>query len=306
MVAGLTSPSLAASAPLPADQIAPILAAIVEGRDPAFGATVAPALSTDKALPRAERARAVVNRIAQEVADVAAAFAAAPAAQKTAATRQAVARVSAETARDGAERSFEGDGPSLSLMRQLLFVPAQGDNAVDKVMRIVSQFEHSPKTEDNYYEYANPADLKGSATADLPGSAASWTSAARPPMALDQVYAMKKCRHIVILGWFCNTSLYQVRALGGAQFLLTFLHALPKGADNPVFDGGRAENTVDGYDALCVVVASESLILVYDLGVQSKEGAASQQSRLNEGHKAEYRQLVGRIEAALGIPKLPF
>ena len=307
LFATLAQPSLAA----PGDQIGPLLTTIAEGHDAAFGTEMAPALSLNKTLPRDERARAVVARMAQEIADVTAAFKAAPAADKIAATRSAVARFSAETARDGAERSFEGNGPSLSLMRQLLFVPLPGGaDAVDKVMRVLSQFEHSPKTEDNYFEYSNPADLKGSTIAELPGSFDSWTSAALPPMKPDQLYALKKCRHIIVLGWFCNTSLYQVRALpdadAPAQILLTFLRKLPKGADNRAFEGGRAENIVEGYDAACLVLASGPLVLIYDLGVQSKDDAAGQQGRLNEGHKAEYRQLVSRLEDVLGIAKLPF
>ena len=125
-----------------------------------------------------------------------------------------------------------------------------------------------------------------------------------------KVYLLKKCRHITVLGWYCNTQLYQIRDLPGAapgvKLLLTFLRPLPKGADNARFSGGRAENIVDGYTAAYVVVRSGDLVLVYNLGIQSRPDTASQQSRLNEGQKEEYRQLVRRIEAVLNIPKLPF
>jgi hypothetical protein len=310
LVSLLIAAAGATAAPLPAELIAGPLTMIADGRDKAFGAAVAPAQSLDAGRSRDDRVHAIVERIAGEVDAVTTAFASAPAAEKIAATKAAVAQFSPETARDGASRSFEGSGPSLSLMRQVLFVPLLSGLSADAVMQMVSRFERSPKTDDDYYEYSDPADLKGSTITDLPGSDASWTTRARPPMAPGQLYALKKCRHIVILGWFCNTSLYQVRALSMGEApgagLLTVLRSLPKGADNPAFDGSRAENIVDGYTAICVVVASGPLVLVYDLGVQSKSTAPSQQGRLNEGHKAEYRQLVSRIEAVLGNVKLPF
>jgi hypothetical protein len=307
----LIAASCATAAPLPAELIAAPLTTIADGKDKAFGAAVAPAQSLDAGRSRDDRVHAIVARIAGEVEAVTTAFAAAPAAEKIAATKAAVAQFSPETARDGASRSFEGSGPSLSLMRQVLFVPAASAAiSPSTVMQMVSQFERSPKTDDDYYEYSDPADLKGSNVTDLPGSDASWTTQARPPMAPGQLYALKKCRHIVILGWYCNTSLYQQRgvagAADGAQSLITFLRPLPKGADNAKFTDDRAKNIVDGYTALYVVMAADNLVLVYNFGIQSKADAASQQSRLNDGHKLEYRQLVSRIEAALGAGKLPF
>ena len=300
------------AAPPTAAQISQALTTIADGRDPAFGTAIAPAQSLDAARSREERIHAVIARIADEIDAVTTAFATAPDAKKIAATKAAVARFSAETARDGASRSFEGDAPSLSLMRQLLFVPISGAAiSATTVIATVSQFERSPKPDDNYYEYSDPADLKSSRVADEPGSAQSWTSAARPAMMPGQVYALKKCRHILVLGWYCNTALYRVGALDGtegdsAQTLVTFLHPLPPGGDNAQFTDDRAKNIVDGYTALYVVVAADKLVLVYNFGIQSKAGAASQQGRLNAGHKEEYRQLVSRIEAALGTGKLPF
>jgi hypothetical protein len=300
-----------AATPLGADQIASVLTGIAQGSDAAFGKTVAPAQSLDVQRPPADRIAAVIARMGQEIARITTEFTAAPAAQRVAKTRAAVAQFSPETAKNGTSRSFEGTGPSLSLMRQLLFVPtaSAGAEPASRVMQIIGRFEHSPKTDDTYYEYANPADLKGSQVVELPGSETSWTSHAQPPMEPGRVYALKKCRHIVILGWYCNTSLYQVRdglpADGGAKLLATFLRPLPKGADNPKFQDGKAENIVDGYTALYIVTATPDLVLVYSLGVQSKASAPSQQTRLNEGQKAEYRQLVSRIEAELGIGKLP-
>ena len=298
-------------APVPANQLSQLLSTIAQGRDPAFGPAVAPALGVDKLSPAASRATTIVTRIAQEIELVASAFATAAPANKIAATRAAVARVSSETARDGASRSFEGDGPSLSVMRQVLFVPtaSAGADPASRVMEIISRFERSPKPDDTYYEYTDAMNLK-SPVAELPGSAESWTTKARPAMEPGKVYALKKCRNVPVLGWYCNTQLYQIRDLpgsdAGVKLLVTFLRPLPKGADNPAFGGGKAENIVDGYTATYVTVASGDLLLVYSLGIQSRPDRASQQSRLNAGHKEEYRQLVRRLEAALQIPKLPF
>lgn len=306
------SPVARAASPVPADRLSELFSTIAQGRDAAFGPAVAPALGVDAGLPTTARAGSVIARIAREIEQVTSAFANAAPADKVAATRAAVARVSPETARDGASRSFEGSGPSLSVMRQVLFVPAAkaGADPASRVMEIIGQFERSPKPDDTYYEYADAKDLKRSAVVELPGSATSWTIKARPAMERGKVYALKKCRHILVLGWYCNTQLYQIRELPGAnpgvKLLLTFLRPLPEGADNPAFGGGKAENIVDGYTAAYVALASGDLVLVYNLGVQSRPDTASQQSRLNAGHKEEYRQLVSRIEATLAIPKLPF
>jgi len=305
------SPDVRAQTPVPANRLSPVLTTIAQGRDPAFGTAVAPALGLNAGAPAEARAAAVIARITQEIEQVTSAFANAAPADKIKATRDAVARVSPETARDGASRSFEGNGPSLSVMRQLLFVPAvnAGADPTARVIEIIGQFERSPKPDDIYYEYADPRDLRR-AVNELKGSDTSWTTGARPAMQPGKVYLLKKCRHIPVLGWYCNTQLYQIRDLPGAapgvKLLLTFLRPLPKGADNARFSGGRAENIVDGYTAAYVVLRSDDLVLVYNLGVQSRPDTASQQSRLNEGQKQEYRQLVRRIEAVLNIPKLPF
>lgn len=299
-----------AETPVPADRLAGVLSTIARGQDPVFGATVAPALSADPGLAAAARADRAIQRISQEISLVVSAFASAAPGTQIAAARAAVARVSAETARDGASRSFEGGGPSVSLLRQLMFVPTQnaGPSPAARVMDIISQFERSPKTDDTYYEYSDPRNLKAPVT-ELPGSDASWTTKARPPMTPGKLYALKKCRHILVLGWFCNTQLYEVRELPGSpavRLLLTFLRPLPAGADNPAFSGGKAQNIVDGYTAAYVVVPSGGLVLVYNLGIQSRPDTASEQSRLNEGQKAEYRELVRRLEASIGTPKLPY
>jgi hypothetical protein len=307
----VVSPDARAETPVPANRLSALLTTIAQGRDPAFGTAVAPALGLNAGAPAEARAAAVIARITQEIEQVTSAFANAAPADKIKATRDAVARVSPETASDGASRSFEGNGPSLSLMRQLLFVPAvnAGADPTARVIEIIGQFERSPKPDDTYYEYADPRDPKRAVT-ELTGSDTSWTTGARPAMQPGKVYLLKKCRHIPVLGWYCNTQLYQIRDLPGAapgvKLLLTFLRPLPKGADNARFSGGRAVNIVDGYTAAYVVVRSGNLVLVYNLGVQSRPDTASQQSRLNEGQKQEYRQLVRRIEAVLNIPKLPF
>ena len=306
----IQSPVVLAAAHVSANQLSELLSTIAQGRDPAFGTAVAPALSTDARSPAAVRATTIVARVVQEIEQVTSAFASAAPADKIAATRAAVARVSPETARDGASRSFEGEGPSLSVMRQLLFVPTAtaGVDPTSRVMETISQFERSPKPDDTYYEYRDARHLKRSVI-DLPGSADSWTTKARPAMEPTKVYALKKCRHIAVLGWYCNTQLYQLRELPGTdpsvKALVTFLRPLPAGADNPTFDGGKAENVVNGYTATYVAVASGDLVLVYSLGIQSRPDEASQQSRLNAGHKEDYRQLVRRLEAALMVPHLP-
>jgi hypothetical protein len=305
------SPDARAQTPVPASRLSPVLTTIAQGRDPAFGTAVAPALGLNAGAPAGARAAAVIARMTQEIEQVTSAFANAAPADKIKATRDAVGRVSPETARDGASRSFEGNGPSLSVMRQVLFVPAAqaGADPTARVIEIIGQFERSPKPDDTYYEYTDPRDPKRAVT-ELTGSDSSWTTGARPAMQPGKVYLLKKCRHIPVLGWYCNTQLYQIRDLPGAapgvKLLLTFLRPLPKGADNARFSGGRAENIVDGYTAAYVVVRSGDLVLVYNLGMQSRPDTASQQSRLNEGQKEEYRQLVKRIQAVLNIPKLPF
>jgi len=310
----LLSPFSAAVAdePFPAGALSAVLSNIARGHDPAFGTAVAPALGLDTRSPPGERAASLIAQMAHEFEQVTSAFANASSHEKIAATRAAVARFSPETARDGASRSFEGSGPSLSYMRQLLFVPAAkaGKDPAGRVLQIISRFERSPKTDDNYYEYTDPKDLARSKIIDLPGSATSWTTQARPAMVQDKVYALKKCRHIFVMGWYCNTQLYQTRDLPGSdsgiKLLLTFLRPLPKNADNLAFSGDKAQNIVDGYTAAYVVMSSGDLVLVYNLGIQSRPDSTSLQSRLDEGQKEEYRQLVSLIETSLDVQKLPF
>src|SRR5258708_25835911 len=104
------SPVARAAAPVPADRLSDLLSTIAEGRDPAFGTAVGPALGVDARLPATARAAAVIARIAQEIEQVTSAFANAAPADKIAATRAAVARASPETARDGAPPRFAGGG----------------------------------------------------------------------------------------------------------------------------------------------------------------------------------------------------
>jgi hypothetical protein len=270
-------------------------------------------MSLDQKASPALRVQQIDARIAEEIDQVLGAFMNAPEAKKTAATRAAVSQYDKETATDGASRTFEGRSPSLSVMRQLLFIPADQVRTADPVARvtdIISSFERSPKTEDNYFEYSNPRDLAGSTIASLPGSKTSWMTSPRPSMAQNTLYSLKKCRQITLLGWYCNTAYYAVRDLpseqsGKAAVLLTVLHPLRKGQDNAAFRGGQAKNIVDGYTAVYLVKRSGNLILVYNLGIQYKTGSPSQTSRLNAGQKQEYQQLVSRLKADLGIAALP-
>ncbi|HTC18131.1 MAG TPA: hypothetical protein VK690_03375 [Stellaceae bacterium] len=305
-VSWLPVPALAQSA-VNAAQIEAMLDGIAAGRDSAFTQPLAPAWSLNAALSTPDRIREIDARMAQEIERVVTAFVNAPAGGKIDATRAVVAQIDAETARDGAAQIFEGSGPGLGVIRQLLFVPAAaaGANPVETLMRISSQFMRSPKTDDVYYEYSNPADLKKSSVLELPGSDTSWTSGARPPMAPGAVYALKKCRNILILGWYCDTSLYQVRDLPGsgghAKILLTLLDPLPKGADNAKFTDDRAANVVDGFSAIFIVLASGDHVLIYNIGIQSKTGSTSMQSTLDAGLKEQYRQFVSFLGADLGI-----
>jgi hypothetical protein len=294
-----------------AAQVEKMMNDIAEGRDKAFPQPVAFAWSLNTGHSTADRIREVNARLAQEIERVATTFVNAPAVDKIAATKAVVAQIDLETAQDGADEVFEGSGPGLAIIRQLLIVPAidMGANPVDKLMQISSSFVRSPKTDDIYYEYSDPANLKQSSILELPGSDTSWTTGARAPMTTGSVYALKKCRDIFILGWYCDTSLYQVRDLPGSggrvKFLLTVLYSLPGGADNAKFTDDRAENVVDGFSAIYVVLVSGNQLLVYDIGFQSKTGNTSQQGSLNAGLKEEHRQLVSLLDTALQIAKLP-
>jgi hypothetical protein len=304
--------SVMAQTSVTAAQVEAIMNDIAEGRDNTFTEPVALAWSLNTDHTTADRIREINARMAQEIERVVAAFVNAPAAEKIAATKAVVAQIDPGTARDGAAYVFEGSGPSLAVMRQLLFVPAAdvGSNPVDKVMQISSKFVRSPKTDDTYYEYSDPTNLKQSTVLELPGSDTSWTTGARPPMASGEVYALKKCRHIFILGWYCNTSLYQLRDLPGfggqVKLLLTVLYSLPDGADNAKITDARAENLVDGFSAIYLVLVSGDQILVYNLGVQSKNGTTSLKGRINTGLKEAYGQLVSLLRTELGIAKLPY
>src|SRR5579863_3733671 len=125
LLLAMVAPAAAAASPLSAESITGPLTVIADGQDKAFGTAVAPAQSLDAGLARGAQIHAVIARIAGEVEAVTTAFATATAAERISATKAAVARFNPETARDGASRSFEGEGPSLSLMRQLLFVPTK-------------------------------------------------------------------------------------------------------------------------------------------------------------------------------------
>jgi hypothetical protein len=295
-----------------AAQIAAMMDDIAQGRDRAFTQPVALAWSLNADHLSADRIRDVNARLALEIERVATAFLDAPASGKIAATKAVVAAIDPETARDGAAYVFEGSGPSIAVTRQLFFVPTAnlGANAVDKVMEVSTKFVRSPKTDDTYYEYSDPANLKQSTVLELPGSDTSWTTSARPPMMSGSVYALKKCRHILVLGWYCNTSLYQLRDLpdsdGQVKLLLTVLYSLPGGADNAEFTDARAENVADGFSAIYVLVVSGDQILIYNPTVQSKSGTVSMQDSLNAGLKEQYGRLVSRLGTELGIGKLAY
>ena len=76
---------------------------------------------------------------------------------------------------------------------------------------------------------------------------------------------------------------------------LNRLRPVAKGSDNAKFTDDRAKNTADGSTAIYVVTRSGPSVLIYNLGFQTTRSAPSLQSKLNEGHKLEYRQLVQRF-----------
>ncbi len=295
-----------------AAQVGTTLGDIAQGRDKSFTEPTALAWSLDTGRALADRIAAINTSLAQEVERVTGAFVGAASADKISATKAMVATIDARTAQDGAGYVFSGSGPSLAFFRQLLFVPASnaGTDPVDAVMSISSRFVRSPKTVDYYYEYSDPTNLKQSSVVELAGSGTSWTTGARPPMTTGSVYALKKCRDIFILGWFCTTSLYQVRDLPGSggtvKLLLTGQHALPAGTDNAEFDDDRGKNAVDGYTALYVVMASGGTVLVYNVGAESVNGSLSVQGKLSDALREQHAQLASRISAELKIDKLPY
>jgi hypothetical protein len=264
-----------------------------------LGASVAPAEALDAKASKPDRIAATNKRIITEIDQVVGAFHSAPDDLKEQAARAVVHKLDIQTAANGASRVFEGDGPSQSIMRQFLVLPAAslGEDPVGRATEIVTSFEHSPKTDDNYYEYSNPRDFAGSTIRDLPGSATSWNKAAQAPLAADQAVALKKCRHVPILGWYCNTAVYGRVALEGGetQLLISALRPVAKGSDNAKFTDDRAKNTADGSTAIYVITRSGPSVLIYNLGFQTTRSAPSLQSKLNEGHKLEYRQLVQRF-----------
>jgi hypothetical protein len=304
--------SALAQTTIKAAQIEAMMNDIAQGRDPAFTQPIAPgwSLTADRSL--ADRIREINARLAQEIERVATVFINAAAGEKIAATKAVVAAIDPETARDGAAYVFEGSGPSMGITRLLLFVPTAtlGADAVDKVVAVSTKFVRSPKTDDTYYEYSDPANLKQSTVLELPGSDTSWTTDARPPMAPDQVYALKKCRHLFILGWYCNTSVYQLRDLPGSggqvKLMVSLLYSLPAGADNAQFTDARAENVLDGTSAIYVLLVAGDQIMIYSPAVQSKSGSLSMQDMLNSGLKEQYGRLVSRLSTELGIGKLPY
>ncbi len=299
----------AASAESSRDALAAMLKTIAHGKDAEFGQGVAPALSSDVSQPAAARMDAVIDRIAAEIDKVAQTFATAPAGDRIARTRAAVAGYDAETAELGASRRFEGDGPYLSLMRQLLFVPtaAAGAEPADRILGIISNFEHQPRTADSYYEYADATDLGHGAIMTLvPAPVGREAAAAMIP---GRLYALKKCRHIPLLGWYCNTSRYAVRRLPGddsARLLVTLLAPLAPGADNPAFRDARGQNIVEGYTAVYFILALPDMTLIYNLGIQSRREALRMQDTLDREHRRESRALAQTLKAALRLDRLPW
>lgn len=305
-------PVAAAAAGSPGDALTATLMTIARGEDPGFGRDVAPAVSVDDARPAAQRSDTVIRRMADEIGKVTQAFVAAPAAERIARTRAVVAGFDPETAAFGASRRFEGDGPYLSQMRQLLFVPtsAAGAAPAERLLAIISGFERTPRPADNYYEYSDPDDLKGSKITTLDPDDAPGDQGASRPMVPGRMYLLKKCRHVVLLGWYCDTSRYTVRTLPGGgeapRALLTFLVPLAPGADNAAFSGGRAENVVEGYTAAYIVLPLPDLTLIYNLGIQSRRDEPVLEKRLNREHQKEYRELTEALKAALRLPSLPW
>lgn len=308
-VASVSAPSMArAQVANESAQLRQVLEARTTQRDGRFAGQVAPGLYLVDGSPE-QRLQEANQRLVTEANVLLQAFASGGDDQRVGLTLKALSAFDAETARDGAARLFFGRGPSMSIMRQIVFVPADrlGANAVQKVMEAVSSFELLPKPEDYYYVYSNALSLSQSRAPETRGASGSHLRASQT-MADNAPYAIKKCRH-VLFTWYCNTSQYVQQPVSSssdsARLLVTTLVDLKRNNDSPDFNrDSRTSNIVEGYTGFYLVKRAGNVIMIYNSGVQHGSDAPRLQGRLNEGHKVEYRQLVERLRSTLGVSPL--
>ncbi len=267
-----------------------------------------------------DRVKEAMSEMSGELRSVLETFEHAAEEKKVAAVRAVVGGLHSEAGREGASRKFCGTGPALAQARQLFFVPKGfHDDPVGEVVRTISAFERLPKPDDYYYEYEGVADnfdLRSTRVNENKGAHYSHllTSNAETAMQTEKNYILKKCRWIVI-SWYCNTNLYKVyeasskerRENDRSYILFSALYHVDPQTDHSFFSKDR--RTVNyglGGTGLYVIYPSESLIMVYYLGLQSSDRAPISPSRLNDGHKLEARQLLERMEHIYPIKGLPF
>jgi hypothetical protein len=316
LVSALSSSARAASGESEAASEGPALAAALAARtlggDPRFRGLAAPAQWALAAGTDQSRIAAANARLAAEAESLATAFAQAPNGSRAKAALAALAKFDPETARDGAAWLFYGSAPAVSALRQAAFFPAArlGASAVQKTMDAISSFELLPKPEDYYYLYSLPLAPSRSRATELRGSPQGYLSPAAAGMRTGEPYAAKKCRYF--LGWYCNASQYEVTALPaapgepeGSRLMIATLMGLEHNPDSLDFGGdGRSRNMAAGYTSFYLVKRAGDSVMLYFSGIQHSASSPSFQGQLNDGQKAEYRQLLERTRALLGTDPL--
>lgn len=286
------------------------LTRVVRGQDPIFGQSVLPAQSIEPQGTAESRVEEITKGFSQELSFVANAFLNAPEDKIEATTQEAVFQFSAETSKEGAARTLEGRGPILSYLRQFAVIkssPKLGDDPVTSILSLVSAFESTPKPEDYYYHYENSHSLSlGDVTELRSGSSAHYLTHPRPASSADESRSLKKCRKIIVLGWFCNTSIYGWSKLptssqAEAGVFINVLIDLEKVGEHAKFKrDARGKNLVDGYTSALLVVRKQDSILIYQTGAQSGgRDPGSFAAQINDGHKLEYRQMMELIRSKL-------
>lgn len=248
-----------------------------------------------------------IQKITSEVAQVYEAFAAAPNGQRQQATLAALSRINAQTGRELATRLFPATQPPASWMRQIAFVPVahlEGSPA-QQVFSEVTAFELLPKPDDTYFIYREAFNLRAGVR-EAKGTRNSHLASASS-LVVDEPMAVKKCRHVFLLGWYCNTNHYLASTLdlpGGefrdsAHVMVTTLVDLDRNSDDPQFaSGARNRNTAKGYTALTLVARAGDTVLVYFSGIQHSDSIPNIggfREKLDQGHKIEASQLNDRL-----------